>query len=123
MASQTSQPLIVLVVGASSGIGEATAKAFAARGHKVYGTSRDRKRVKLGNVDALSLDVFDETSMIKAAERVIEIEGRIDGMVYSAGFYCAGGVEETPLKDVEDQFQAYFLERGEGVSCFTSSTR
>jgi len=33
MASQTSQPLIVLVVGASSGIGEATAKAFAARGH------------------------------------------------------------------------------------------
>jgi len=67
MASQTSQPLIVLVVGASSGIGEATAKAFAARGHKVYGTSRDRKRVKLGNVDALSLDVFDETSMIKAA--------------------------------------------------------
>jgi NAD(P)-dependent dehydrogenase (short-subunit alcohol dehydrogenase family) len=106
---QTGEGRVVLVIGASSGIGEATAKMLAKRGHRVFATSRQNARIALADVEALSLDVFDETSIDGAVAKVVEAEGRIDALVYSAGFYVAGAVEETPLDDVRDQLHAYFF--------------
>ena len=102
------QPRNILVIGASSGIGEATAQLLAKRGHRVFATSRDASRIDIKGVEALSLDVFDEASIDHAIRTVLEREGSIDGLVYSAGFYVAGAVEETPLKDLHDQLHAYF---------------
>lgn len=99
----------VLVIGASSGIGEATAKYLADRGHKVFGTSRDSARIKLDGVQPLSLDVFDEISIDQTIKTVMEQAGRIDGLVYSAGYYVSGAVEEISLKAVQDQLYAYFF--------------
>ncbi len=99
----------VLVVGASAGIGEATAGALVRRGHRVYGTARDAPRIKVPGAEALTLDIFDESSIDAAVAAVAERENRLDALVYSAGFYLAGAVEETPLKDVRDQLQAYFF--------------
>ncbi|MEM8936639.1 MAG: SDR family oxidoreductase [Pseudomonadota bacterium] len=100
---------VLLVVGASNGIGAATAETLAAKGHRVYGTSRDAARIALENVEPLSLDVFEDASIEEAINAVIRREGRLDGLIYSAGFYVAGAAEETPLQDVQDQLHAYFF--------------
>lgn len=100
---------VILVIGASTGIGEATAKILSSRGHIVYGSSRDAVRVNAEGVRALSVDIFDDASIAIAIDMIIQEEGQIDGVIYSAGFYCAGAVEETPIKDVQAQMQAYFF--------------
>lgn len=102
-------PCVILVIGASNGIGEATAKILSSRGHVVYGSSRDAVRVSADGVRALSVDIFDDASIAKAMDMIIKAEGQIDGVIYSAGFYCAGAVEETPMADVQAQMQAYFF--------------
>ena len=102
-------PSVVFVIGASSGIGKATAIDLLDRGHKVYGSSRNKENVKIEGVNALSVDVFDEESMQNAVNEIIKREGRIDGFIYSAGFYFSGAVEEMPLDDVRAQMQVYFF--------------
>ena len=100
---------VVLVVGASSGIGAAIAKRLIAKDHIVYGTSRDASRVKLSGVNALSLDVFDDGAIAKAVDTITSEQGRIDALVYSAGFYIAGAVEDTPMGQLHEQMHAYFF--------------
>lgn len=100
---------VVLVVGASTGIGEATARLLVEEGHKVYGTSRDASRITQQGVMGLSMDLFDKVSMEAAIAEIVSKDGRIDVLIYSAGYYIAGAVEETPLKEVEDQMKAYFF--------------
>jgi len=100
---------VILVAGASAGIGEATAKLLAKRGHRVFATSRDAARVTLKGVEPLSLDVFEDASVHAAVAHIAQAAGRLDAVVYSAGFYVAGAVEETPMQDVKDQLEAYFF--------------
>ncbi|MEM1103625.1 MAG: SDR family oxidoreductase [Pseudomonadota bacterium] len=109
MGREKADKQVALVLGASTGIGAATAQRLAQRGHSVYGTSRDASRIDLKNVIGLSVDVFDEASIDAAVARILSDEGRIDALVYSAGFYTAGAVEETSLADVQDQLYAYFF--------------
>ncbi|MEL6950057.1 MAG: SDR family oxidoreductase [Pseudomonadota bacterium] len=101
--------LVVLVIGASTGIGRATASLLAQKGHRVFATSRDASRIDLHGVEALSLDVFDEASIDRSVAHVIDRAGRLDALVYSAGFYVTGAVEESSLDDVLDQMHAYFF--------------
>jgi NAD(P)-dependent dehydrogenase (short-subunit alcohol dehydrogenase family) len=99
----------VLVVGASSGIGNAAAEALAARGHRVYGTSRDATRVKIPGVTGVSLEIGDAASVNRAVQTVVDAEGRIDGIFYAAGFYTAGAIEETTPEQVHAQLDAYLV--------------
>ncbi|MEO1041783.1 MAG: SDR family oxidoreductase [Pseudomonadota bacterium] len=101
--------LSILIIGASSGIGEACASQLAKAGHRVFASSRDAARVSIANVTPLSIDVFNEDSVSAALEAIISRTGRLDAVVYSAGFYVAGAVEETSLADVRDQMEAYFF--------------
>ncbi|MEO0448859.1 MAG: SDR family oxidoreductase [Pseudomonadota bacterium] len=100
---------VVLVVGASSGIGEAIAKRLISSGHIVYGTSRDASRVNLIGAKALSLDVFEDGSIVNAVKAIIAEQGRIDALIYSAGFYIAGAVEDTTMDRLQEQMNAYFF--------------
>ena len=102
-------PKCVLVIGASSGIGKAATEALVARGHRVYGTSRDASRVNISSVIGLSLEIGDSTSVTRAVQAVIEAEGRIDGIFYAAGFYTADAIEETTPEQVHDQLDAYLV--------------
>src|SRR5436305_15164021 len=84
MAVETGR--VALVTGASSGIGEAAARALAAAGFTVYGTSR--KAVageELGGVVFLPLDVTDDDSVAAAVREVLDRSGRIDVLVNNAG--------------------------------------
>lgn len=100
---------VILVVGASSGIGRAAAEELAGRGHRVYGTSRDAARVEAPGVQGVSLELSDDTSVREAVGIVRSSAGRIDAMFYAAGFYTAGAIEETTAEQVHEQLDAYFV--------------
>lgn len=85
---------VVLVTGASSGIGRATAELLGGRGHVVYGTSRRPER-RAAPFAMLPLDVTDDASVAAAVAAVLDGQGRIDALVNNAGLVLAGAVEDT----------------------------
>ena len=98
---------VVLVTGASSGIGLATARHLLGRGHTVYGAARRVDRMaelEDRGGHALSLDVTDDASMEAAVGAVLEAEGRIDALVNNAGYGSYGAVEDVPLAEARRQF-------------------
>jgi len=93
------EPSIALVTGASSGIGEATAKRLAMAGYKVYGTSRRGTQAGQRVFQMLLLDVTRDDSVETAVREVLRLEGRIDVLVNNAGFGVApGGAEESSIE-------------------------
>src|SRR5437016_6501571 len=78
------QGSIALVTGASSGIGEATAKRLATAGYKVYGTSRRGAQSGQRSFAMLPLDVTSDESVEAAVKELIRQEGRIDLLVNNA---------------------------------------
>ncbi|ADD42707.1 SDR family NAD(P)-dependent oxidoreductase [Stackebrandtia nassauensis] len=104
-----SAPKVVLVAGASSGIGQAAAEMLAERGHTVFGTSRDPARVKGKGVTPVRLELGDDVSAHRCVSEVADRAGHIDAMVYSAGYFVAGAVEETPAALALAQLEAYLV--------------
>lgn len=94
----------VLVTGASSGIGRLTAHAFAARGWRVFGTSR-RERPDGHGVTMLPLDVRSEESVRSCVDAV----GRVDVLVNNAGVMHTGMAEETAVRDAAAVLDTNFL--------------
>jgi NAD(P)-dependent dehydrogenase (short-subunit alcohol dehydrogenase family) len=87
---------IALVTGASSGIGKASAERLAAAGYRVYGTSRRGAQTGQKSFAMLPLDVTSDESVVAAVKELIRLEGRIDLLVYNAGFgVAAAGAEES----------------------------
>jgi len=96
---------VVLITGASSGIGQATAELLAARGHRVFGGVRAPATTRpLAGVELIPLDVRDEASVKACVEDVCSRAGRIDVLVNNAGVNLVGAIEETSV----DQAQALF---------------
>lgn len=93
---------VVLVTGASSGIGAATALRFAAAGDIVYGLSRHP--AELPGVLPLAADVTDEAQVMAAVAEIVAAQGRVDVLVNNAGFGISGAVEFTELEEAERQF-------------------
>jgi len=97
---------VVLVTGASTGIGRAAALALARRGHRVVATMRafargeqlreSAQRESLP-VSLAQLDVTDDASVARAIADAIAAHGRIDALVANAGFHAGAAFEETPL--------------------------
>lgn len=87
---------VVLITGASSGIGRATARLFAEKGYRVFGTSRrPEASAPIPNVELLALDVRDDASVSGLVAKVLDEAGRIDVLVNNAGYTLMGAVEET----------------------------
>jgi NAD(P)-dependent dehydrogenase (short-subunit alcohol dehydrogenase family) len=100
---------VVLVTGASSGIGLACATHLAGRGFRVYGTSRRAAAGSPGNVTMLTADVTDDRSVEQAIATVLDREGRLDIVVNNAGMGIAGPVESTSIDQAKGQFEVNFF--------------
>jgi NAD(P)-dependent dehydrogenase (short-subunit alcohol dehydrogenase family) len=101
---------VVLVTGASSGIGEATAERLAKAGYKVYGTSRRGTQAGKQSFDMIALDVTSDESVVAAVREVMRLEGRIDLLVNNAGFSVApGGAEESSIEQTQSIFDTNFF--------------
>lgn len=99
---------VALVTGASSGIGEETARLLAGDGFTVYAVARRlepmRKLAELG-VRIFAMDVTDDAAVTAAVEKIIAETGRIDVLVNNAGYGSYGSVEEVPLDEARRQFE------------------
>ncbi|OYU83195.1 MAG: short-chain dehydrogenase/reductase [Flavobacterium sp. BFFFF2] len=102
------QTEIVLITGASSGIGQATARLLAQKGYKVYGTSRNAMNGHSEPFEFLVMDVKNVQSIQLAVDQLLEKEGRIDILINNAGVGITGPVEETPLDAMRDTFETNF---------------
>lgn len=101
---------IALVTGASSGIGEATARRLATAGYKVYGTSRRGVQAGKQSFEMLALDVTSDESVAAAVSEVIQRDGRIDLLVNNAGFGVApAGAEESSIEQARSIFETNFF--------------
>lgn len=102
---------VVLISGASSGIGRACAARLAQRGHIVYGTTRQNTAQASSpeGVRMLSMNVNDEQSVAAAVEEVLRQSGRVDVAVNNAGFGIAGAVEETSPEEARNLLETNLL--------------
>lgn len=99
---------VVLITGASAGIGEETAKFLQQNGYAVYGAARRVERMKAleqSGVKVLKMDVTNDESMVKGVEQIIAAEGRIDVLINNAGFGSYGAVEDVPMDDARYQLE------------------
>lgn len=96
---------VALVTGASSGIGEASARRLAKMGLRVFGTSRSADVDGPEGVTMLQLDVTDDASVHACVASVLERTGRIDVLVNNAGFGIFAAGEETSMEQAHAIFE------------------
>jgi NADP-dependent 3-hydroxy acid dehydrogenase YdfG len=91
MTTETNTGRVAVITGASSGIGEATARALAADGYRVALLARRAERIQALAEDighsaiAIEADVTDRDSLVAAAQRVQQELGRVDVLINNAG--------------------------------------
>jgi short-subunit dehydrogenase len=103
-----SEPKVILVTGASSGIGWATAERFRMAGHKVFGTSRSPEAKGPVGVTMLALDVEQDESVQRCIRTIRAGAGHVDVLVNNAGRLVFGPSEEVPLTEAQRMFEANF---------------
>ena len=90
---------VVLVTGASPGVGGATATLLAQHGWTVYGLSR-RGTAPEGTT-GLSADVTQPETLHQAVQRILTEQGHLDAVLHCAGIGGAGPVEQIPLVEAQ----------------------
>lgn len=129
---------VILITGASSGMGKSTAQDLIKAGHIVYCVARSVDKMKdlemLGG-HVMKMDVTDEGNIDSVVKKIIEEQGRIDVLWNNAGYGLYGPVEELPMERVQQQFEVnvygvarltqkvlpYMREKRDGLIINTSS--
>lgn len=99
---------VVLITGASSGMGKSTAHNLHQQGYKVYGAARRTDKMKdleEKGMDILHLDLTNDDSIVQAVDAILKKEGRIDVLVNNAGYGSYGSVEEVAIEEAKRQFE------------------
>jgi len=99
---------VVLITGASSGMGKATAELLLKKGYTIYSAARRVEKMsdlkKLG-AKVLQMDVTHEQSMASGIQEIIENEKRIDVLINNAGFGLYGAIEDVTLENAKYQME------------------
>src|SRR4029450_10667382 len=103
-------PRVVLITGASSGVGQATARVLFQHSFTVFGPSRNPSSAdSIPSVEMLSLDVRADDSVRACVEAVVNRCGRLDVLINNAGYELAGALEELSSEEARAQFETNFL--------------
>jgi NAD(P)-dependent dehydrogenase (short-subunit alcohol dehydrogenase family) len=99
---------VVIVAGASSGIGLSVAKKLSSNGYKVYAGARSYKGIggdqglsENGGPVRMHLDVTHQASVDEAVSFIMEREGRIDALINCAVYLIRGSVEDTSVEEFQ----------------------
>ncbi|MDB5166467.1 MAG: short-chain dehydrogenase [Candidatus Saccharibacteria bacterium] len=116
MADEDSK--VVVITGASSGIGRATAHRFAAAGYGVVVAARRKAELQIVAKECeeygvraipVVVDTTDDAGMHKLGEKAVDAFGHFDVWVNDAGVYLAGKFEDTPLEDMRRVMDTNFF--------------
>lgn len=102
------QSQVILVTGASSGIGKSTVYALLEKGYIVYGAARRVENmvdIEAAGANILQLDVTDEQSITQCVATIIKNHGTIDILINNAGYGSYGAIEDVPLQEAKRQFE------------------
>ncbi|WP_028527236.1 SDR family oxidoreductase [Runella limosa] len=94
---------VILITGASTGIGRTTAEYLTKLGHRVYGTSR-KPFNEVVSFQTVVMDVTDDTSVQNAIAHVLQREQQIDILINNAGLGIIGALEEVPEEMIQRVF-------------------
>lgn len=99
---------VVLITGASSGMGKETAQTLIQEGYTVYTAARRIEKMQdlaeLGGLP-LKMDITTDKDVVAAVRQIEEHHGGVDVLINNAGFGLYGAVEDTPIEDARYQFE------------------
>lgn len=113
----TNEPKVILITGASTGIGFETALLLAGEGHKVYATMRDLSRsnilldeaAKRGvTLTVRGLDVQNEESISQCIAQIIDHEQTIDVLINNAGAGFIRTMEQATMEEIQQVMDVNF---------------
>ena len=100
---------VVLITGASSGIGKSIAEFLHYKGFIFYGTSRNPDKIINSVFPLIELDVRNTESIHNAVKKIIELSGAIDILINNAGVGITGPIEEIPSLEIKNNFETNFF--------------
>jgi NAD(P)-dependent dehydrogenase (short-subunit alcohol dehydrogenase family) len=95
----SNQQKVIVITGASQGMGAETVKAFRSRGHRVVATARSIKPTGDADLLAVAGDIGDPATARRVIDEAIERFGRIDTLVNNAGIFVAKPFTEYTAED------------------------
>ena len=99
---------VVLITGASSGIGKQAAKLMVKKGYLVYAASRrvgQMQELERLGVHTIALDLTKEQSIQNLVNHMLKKENHVDILVNNAGYGSYGALEDVPLEEAKRQFE------------------
>jgi NAD(P)-dependent dehydrogenase (short-subunit alcohol dehydrogenase family) len=107
----SSEQKVVLITGATSGIGQACAEHLAGLGWRVFGTRRASSAAPPNETrfEMITMDVDDDASVQSGVETLLAKTGRLDAVVNNAGIALMGPIEDTSTEEAKAQMETNFF--------------
>lgn len=99
---------VILITGASSGMGKESAKSLIQQGHTVYTVARridQMQDLKALGGHPIQMDVTKESNIQNVVDTIIQKEGKIDVLWNNAGYGLYGSIEDVPIEEARKQME------------------